>query len=215
MTARAWPMRWARSVAWASAAGFHHGSQWITVSAAVRLSRCRPPERDGEGGRCPDKSGPRRRRGRAWRRRGTRRRRPSRRGPAPQPQGSTNCENTSTRRPLARDRLDESRKPARLALLLAGARHRRGAGRTRPGAAAGARSRWSPPREADGGDALLDVAQGGGGRRRTSLRRGHRAELVDLLLGGSSASTSRLVRRRMRDERARGSRSAAGTSGRR
>ena len=36
------PMRWARSVAWFSTAGFHHGSKWITVSAWGRF-RPTPP----------------------------------------------------------------------------------------------------------------------------------------------------------------------------
>ena len=35
-------MRWARAVAWSSTAGFHQGSRWMTVSAAVRF-RPKPP----------------------------------------------------------------------------------------------------------------------------------------------------------------------------
>ena len=36
-TGRVWPIRWARSVAWSSTAGFHQRSKWITWSARVRL----------------------------------------------------------------------------------------------------------------------------------------------------------------------------------
>ena len=41
-TTRVWPMRWARSVAWSSTAGFHQRSKWKTWFAAVRLSPSPP-----------------------------------------------------------------------------------------------------------------------------------------------------------------------------
>ena len=46
VTGRSCPMRWARSVAWSSTAGFHHGSQWMTVSAAVKFRPAPPAFRE-------------------------------------------------------------------------------------------------------------------------------------------------------------------------
>jgi len=45
-TVRVWPMRYARSVAWFSTAGFHHRSKWNTWLAAVRFNPMPPVRSD-------------------------------------------------------------------------------------------------------------------------------------------------------------------------